>query len=298
MAVDANRAVKPNRKLRKLLKKMPAVPTADEIHDFRTSSRRIEATLQAFSLDSKNNCRRILKEISRLRKCACKVRDMDVLTDYLSTVSPDEKEKRCFVRLLEHLGAQRQKYVKKFDSARRQYASELDKRLKRTSRQMEKILASNGKKNSDGNALSLDVTASALKLLTDLKEPARLGKTNLHPYRLKVKQLRNVLQMAENADQQGFVKLLGEVKDAIGEWHDWEELVAMAREVLDRGTNCQLLHQLRRIADTKYRNALALSEAMRKKFLRMPERGNKHTPQHHMRGPEESVWLATAALVA
>src|SRR5438105_694491 len=174
MAVDANRAVKPNRKLRKLLKKMPAVPTADEIHDFRTSSRRIEATLQAFSLDSKNNCRRILK----------------------------------------------------------------------------------------------------------------------------VKQLRNILQMAENSDQQEFVKLLGEVKDAIGEWHDWEELVAMAREVLDRGTNCQLLHQLRRIADTKYRNALALSEAMRKKFLRMPEGGNKHTPQHHMRGPEESVWLATAALVA
>jgi len=70
MALDVNRAEKPVRKLRKLLKKMPAMPGADDIHDFRTSSRRIEATLQALSLDSGHNCRRILKQISRLRKRA------------------------------------------------------------------------------------------------------------------------------------------------------------------------------------------------------------------------------------
>src|SRR5438067_10398032 len=112
MALDANRAEKPLRKLRKLLKKMPAMPSADDIHDFRTNSRRIEASLQALSLDSGNNCRRILKQISRLRKRAGKVRDMDVLTDYLVDVSYHEKEKECSVQLLEHLGAQRQKYAK------------------------------------------------------------------------------------------------------------------------------------------------------------------------------------------
>jgi hypothetical protein len=42
-----------------------------------------------------------------------------------------------------------------------------------------------------------------------------LNKPNLHPYRLKVKELRNVLQMADNADQQEFITRLGEVKDAI-----------------------------------------------------------------------------------
>src|SRR2546423_5679867 len=109
MALDANRAEKPVRKLRKLLKKMPAMPGADDIHDFRTNSRRIEATLQALSLDSEDACRQILKRISRLRKRAGKVRDMDVLTDYLSSVSRHDGEKECHVQLLEHLGAQRRK---------------------------------------------------------------------------------------------------------------------------------------------------------------------------------------------
>jgi hypothetical protein len=57
MALDAERAAKPIRKLRKLLKKMPAVPSADDIHEFRTSSRRIEATIHSLSLDSGQNGR-------------------------------------------------------------------------------------------------------------------------------------------------------------------------------------------------------------------------------------------------
>jgi CHAD domain-containing protein len=88
-----------------MLKKMPALPSAEEIHDFRTDSRRIEATLQALSLDSGGNCRRILSKISRLCKRAGKVRDMDVLTDYLSGVSASNDERTCYVHLLEHLGA-------------------------------------------------------------------------------------------------------------------------------------------------------------------------------------------------
>src|SRR5438309_11468812 len=97
MALDAYRAERPVRKLRKLLKKMPALPGPDNIHDFRTNSRRVEATLQALSLDSGNNCRRILKELSRLRKRAGRVREMDVLTDYLLSVSPQYKEKEFSV---------------------------------------------------------------------------------------------------------------------------------------------------------------------------------------------------------
>jgi CHAD domain-containing protein len=212
MALDAERAAKPVRGLRKLLKKMPAVPTADDIHDFRTRSRRIEATIHALSLDSGHNGRRFLKQISKLRKRAGKVRDMDVLTEYLSSVSRHKEEKECYVRLLEHLGAQRLKYAKRFEFARQQCASELNKRLKRTSRQMDKLLAPNGKKDTDQNGVSAEVTASALTLLTALAKPARLGKTNLHPYRLEVKELRNVLQMAENSDRQESVRQLGEVR--------------------------------------------------------------------------------------
>jgi len=172
---------KPVRRLRKLLKKMPAVPNADDIHDFRTSSRRFEATIHALSLDSGQSGRRVLKQISKLRKRAGKVRDMDVLTDYLSSVSCRKKEKECYVRVLEHLGAQRLKYARRFESARQQCASELTKRLKRTSRHMDKLMPSNGKKDPDPNGVFALVTASALTLLAALANPARLGKNELAP---------------------------------------------------------------------------------------------------------------------
>ncbi len=84
MALDLNRAEKPVRKLRKLLKKMSNPPTPEEVHDFRTNSRRVDATLKAFSLDSEPSSRRLLKRLARLRKRAGKVRDMDVLTDFAS----------------------------------------------------------------------------------------------------------------------------------------------------------------------------------------------------------------------
>jgi len=193
--------------------------------------------------------------------------------------------------------------LKKFDSAKQKYASQLAKGLKQTSKQMARVLPKDRRADSGGNAVSADVAASALKLLADLAQPLRLGKTNLHPYRLKVKELRSVLQMAANSDQQKFVQSLGEVKDAIGEWHDWEELVAIGRKLLDHGTNCQLLQQLRTIGDAKYRNALALSENMRKKFLRMSDGRSKFSSRRRVHGsaepiPAEPVWRATAALIA
>jgi CHAD domain-containing protein len=83
MALDPERAAKPVPKLRKLLKKMPAVPNADDIHSVQTSSSRIEVMIHALSLDLRHSNRQVLKQISKLRKRAGRVRDMDVLTDYL-----------------------------------------------------------------------------------------------------------------------------------------------------------------------------------------------------------------------
>jgi CHAD domain-containing protein len=48
MALDLNRAEKPVRKLRKLLKKMSNPPTPEQVHDFRTNSRRVDATRRLF----------------------------------------------------------------------------------------------------------------------------------------------------------------------------------------------------------------------------------------------------------
>lgn len=298
MPVDADRMQKPVRKIRKLLKKMPASPSPDEVHDLRTNSRRIEATLHALSLDAARPGRRVLKQISKLRKRAGKVRDMDVLTGYASQMPRLDGERECLVDLLEYLGAQRQKHAKKLNLVRKQYASPLRKRLKQTSRQVDKALPRNGSQDSEENTVNTEAAASALHLLSQLTQPAHLGRNNLHPYRLKVKELRNVLEMGENAKEKEFVKRLGEVKDAIGEWHDWEELLAIAKDIVDHRPNCQLRAQLRKTTDAKFKNALALAESMRKQFLRVSDRAHKRSSRANARGPAEPVWSATAALAA
>ncbi len=295
MALDARRIQKPAKKLRKLLKKMPSVPSIEDIHIFRTNARRMETTLEVFSLDSTGNGRRLSKEISRLRKRAGKVRDMDVLTEYISALPKDDSERECSVQLLEYLGAQRQKQVKKFQAARRKCKSDLRHRLKRNSRQICNTLPPDGKGELGGEPLLAKLAASALTIVSQLREPQHLGRTNLHPYRLKVKKLRNVLQMAKNANQQIFVERLDEVKDAIGEWHDWEVLTSIAKDVLNHGRDCRLQHELHVTAEAKYRKALTLAQAMRREFLR--DHGRKGL-KRQVRPPAQSVWSATAALAA
>jgi CHAD domain-containing protein len=265
------------------------------VHDLRTNCRRIEALLPALSLDADRNGRRILKQISKLRKRAGKVRDMDVLTGYAASVVQPVGEEQCSVRLLEYLGAERQAHSDKLYSVERRYAPKLRKRLKRCSRKLSRMLPEKEKNSSDESALETDVAATALKLTSDLAHPARLDKRNLHPYRLKVKELRNLLQMAEDGNKQEFVARLGEIKDAIGEWHDWQELLSIAIEVIDHGSKCRFVKELRAIGERKYQDALRQSEMMRSRFLGISHNGNHHDSRPK---PSASVWSATAALTS
>lgn len=98
MGLDANRLKRPAQKLRKALKKMPSSPSPEEIHDFRTNSRRMEVAIDVLSLDSRPNGRRLSKRISKLRRCAGKARDIDVLISYVSNLPDQIGENECSVR--------------------------------------------------------------------------------------------------------------------------------------------------------------------------------------------------------
>ena len=117
----------------------------------------------------------------------------------------------------------------------------------------------------NGTASANEVTAAGVKLSGDLAKPRRLGRESLHPYRLKVKELSNVLKLSGRPSR--FINDLDKVKDAIGEWHDWEELISIAGRVLTHGKGCGLMKELRRLAGRKYQRALALSQKLRKRAL-------------------------------
>lgn len=291
MAVDFKRARKPARKLRKLIKKMPAEPTPEQVHDFRSNTRKMEATLRAFALDTGGAGHRILKPLSRLRKRAGKIRDMDVLTAYTTSVRLGDGEQDCVVQLVEYLGAQRHKYARKFHAASRRDGSQLRRRLKHAQRK----LGSEGTKAQEMGRYVPAPSSSALDLGSDLATIPRLNHSNLHPFRLKVKELRNVLRLAQAPDE-NLVDTLGKVKDAIGEWHDWEELVGIAEKNLDHGARCKLIQQLKATTREKYETALSEAEQLRKRYLGTVGR----KPQSHSRraAPAQPVVRAAIKLVA
>ena len=290
MAVDFKRAQKPVRKLRKLLKKMSAEPTPEQVHDFRTNSRNMEATLNAFGLEDSGLGRRVLEPLSRLRKRAGKVRDMDVLTSYAASVGAEDGEQDCAVQLLEHLGAQRRKYARKFHSASRRDGSKLRRRLKQVRRE----LCQKQRNIADNKTLLAEPTSSALKLASELGSIPRLDHSNLHPFRLQVKELRNILRLANEADQD-LIAALAKVKDAIGEWHDWEELVNIADKVLDHGTQCRLMQQLKSTTRDKFESTLSQAEQLRKRYFGVS--GKKKPSRGRSGEPAEPVVRAAMKLV-
>ena len=292
MALDFRQIRKPVRKLRKLLKKMPALPSPEQVHDFRTNARRFEAILHAFAMDSSGIGRRTLKPLAKLRKRAGKVRDMDVLTAYAASVHPKNDEKECAVQLLEHLGAKREKKARELHSSLKKNGNLSRKRLKRTQNKFKKI---ERRRRSNGTGLeSSNVPAAALEAAAELSDPARLDHSNLHPFRLKVKALRNILQLADSPDRQ-LMDLLGSTKDAIGEWHDWEELVAIAEKTLDHRSRCGLVRELKSIARQKYHTALQKAQELRRKELGSPGRKNGRSQRSTPATPVLSAALTLAA---
>jgi CHAD domain-containing protein len=265
MALDTGRIEKDLRKLRKIIKKIPRKPTPAEIHHLRTRVRRFEVELQATGLDGQLQDNWLLKQLARIRRRAGKVRDMDVMTALLSMVRIDG-ERDCMIQLFEYLGTERYAKAERVHRAVNKSRSAVVKRLKKIARGMEKRV------ERDNAAQA--ATSAALKSSAELGMHANLNRGNLHEYRLKVKELRYILQMGEQTQEEDLVKALGQVKDAIGEWHDWEELNSIAEKFLDHSSGCKLQRELKQIARQKYESALSAARKLQKTYFR-PLTGNK-----------------------
>jgi len=264
MSLNTDRIEKDLRKLRNLVKKVPRNPTPEEIHRLRTRVRRFEVELQASGLDAQRKAKWLLRQLARIRKRAGKVRDMDVLTAHLSTVRIDG-ERDCLIQLFEFLGTKRYEKAERLHQVVNKYRDTINKRLKKIARVLEKRMGS-----SAANA----ATSAAMQSSAELATYGSLNRGNLHGYRLKLKELRNILQMGEDAPKKEFVESLEKIKDEIGEWHDWEELNSIAAKILDHSAGCKLKRQLKGITQQKYESALSSANKLQRTYFR-PFSGRK-----------------------
>lgn len=262
MPLDPKKLEKPLIKLRKLVRRMSKVPTQDEVHDIRTNTRRVEAALEALHLGQKPRGRRVLRVIAPMRKKAGNVRDMDVLTGFSATLSSNG-ENQCLVKLLEYLGEERARNA-------RMLRKTVAKRRKRASKRLKScalFIDDNFVKHSTSKQRKWpeDATAAALHMSRELTSWPRLSANNLHLFRLKVKELRYVLQLSGEDNE--LTERLGDVKDQIGEWHDWMELDAIAKEVLSDCRNCKVITRIEQTAKQKFEVALEAAQQLRSKYF-------------------------------
>ena len=297
MSLHPAKLQKPLRKLRKMLNKIPRRPAPEQVHDLRTLMRRIEAMFRALMIESKRNQKRLLKALKPVRKKAGKVRDMDVLTGFASKLRPDGDEE-CLVELLEYLGAERYKQARKLHRVVQWNRKAIASRLKRSSEYIEKVLAHSQQHSEKETEWPIDAMSLALQLSNELASWPRLDAGNFHPFRLKVKELRYALQLAKNPDAD-LIESLGEVKDAIGEWHDWEELTGIAGKVLDHGPGRNLIRMIRSTAKEKFDHALSITNRMRQKYSDQQGRNRRRNLRRPVAPvPKPPVISAASSLLA
>lgn len=257
MKLQPDHVEKPLKKLRRQLSGFPSNPRPEQVHSLRTHARHLEATVAALVMDEEEPSRRLLKAIKPVRKAAGKVRDMDVLMADVLTLSENHGSE-ALVRLLEYLARVRIKSARKLRKVIRSHESDARRLLKKSSKLMRKKL------NNDSSAV--DGEAAPQILFTELTHWPELNAANLHLFRIRVKELRCMLQLSGQPDDK-LVDALGEVKDSIGEWHDWVELLIIARKVLDPQSDREILKNIETTGTQKFDSALGTARKVRAQYL-------------------------------
>ena len=254
MEVDLGNVRKPIRELRKSLKSLPSNPPMKAVHNLRTRARRLEAISAALLPKDERPTRQLRKVLKPLRKAAGEVRDMDVLTVKALSLAGRLGDETV-AQLLEHLQARRVESADELLDTVDESCKHARRRLKRFSKQVKEELH---KKNPQAVPMS--------RLIDELGSWPVLSADNLHEFRVKVKKLRYVLQLAEDAGGD-FVKAMDRVKGQIGTWHDWHQLHAIAKEVLDARQYQAAIRAIAEIEKSKFDRALKSAQALRRRFL-------------------------------
>jgi CHAD domain-containing protein len=293
MPLDPQKLQKPFRKLRKSLKNLSRRPSPEEVHDLRTRTRQLEAILHALLLDRQKPAQRLLGSIAPIRKRAGKVRDMDVLTGFAAGLTA-RKEEECRLQLIEALSGKRQRFERKLNDTGAANRSKACRYLKRYSTLIDRKMTARDSRQPEPTEWPGDAMAVAFQLSSELARWPTFNAGNIHPWRLKIKELRYILQLAEDSDSR-FVEALGEAKDAIGEWHDWTELETLAKKGLDHGTGCQVLKEIHSTAQEKLKSALVVAERLRRTWL---PAGRRSRRAPHSSAPRVPTLITTAKLAS
>jgi CHAD domain-containing protein len=271
MPVNQKRTQSLFRKLGQLARKLTSDPQPEDVHQFRTTTRRVETLFDVLLPKPGRNGRKLLKQLARIRKRAGRVRDLDVQITALRTlkIGRDGEEKRS---LLAALAADRVHYERKLVSLLdNQSLRELRKRLRRAA--------------EDSYEGKFEPATKALRMFAQLaRREGEVTEAVLHQYRLRCKRIRYVAEMAGKEPlAKAVVEQLKAIQDAVGEWHDWDTLTLRAEALFSDTPNAPIITALRGVRHSKLVEAMHATEAAKAELLEM------HTQPTRRKKPARSA---------
>lgn len=240
------------RKLSRMLRANRSAPDAESVHQFRTTVRRVQTLAVSLGLEEERAFAKFNKILADLFERAGKVRDLDVQMDALKTIAlPSVEDDQELLR--NYLQRQRGRRQRKFSNL---VEKELAKRLPKRQRRAKALLLDTASQPAHNDTRR---SADLRKVVMPFVEKLRANHFDvetLHEVRLEIKKVRYAAEAAGGAGT-ALTALLKPVQDAIGEWHDWLNLLETADEVLGPLPGHPLMTILRGKVRSRFSAALA-----------------------------------------
>jgi CHAD domain-containing protein len=200
---------------------------AENVHSFRTSTRRLQTLLEELAADRNRNQKKLLKLLDGVRRRAGKVRNVDV-----------------------QLSALRKVLIK-------EHIREIEKRLHRAADEVTNK-TEKGKVEPEGKRDPLLVAKEILARAMPSKAGSMTNESSLHERRILIKRARYVAEFApKSSEATQLISQLQRLQDALGSWHDWQSLTNTAEKRLGDVRQSSLVAALHNTTDGKLRNAMA-----------------------------------------
>jgi CHAD domain-containing protein len=246
MPIAPDRSQLAFRKTERALLKLSSQQSAESVHAFRTTSRRLETLLEQLLPERDRNQKKLLKMLNRIRRRAGKVRDLDVQLAALRSlkVPQEPRRKTRLTQGLIELRAKQEKKLRKLLT--KDVVREIRKRLSRGSKEVRP-------------ETSRDALMVARAMLTEVVRPAGpVSEDVLHQYRMVVKRARYAAEFApKSVEANQFIAQLKRLQDAVGNWHDWLTLTQAATKRLGDVNQSSLVAALHNVTGSKFRHAVA-----------------------------------------
>ena len=224
------------------------------VHRLRTNIRRIESLVSYANPQISKKEERTLEKLTDLRKRAGKVRDLDVQTELLGTLGNGStaKDRKTLANLMEKKRTQQarrlESVIKKLHHA---------KFFDRLDRVAEQAGLPQDSKNRPLAPLE-EARAQLLEVADDFGSGETMKPSRLHGIRVALKRIRYVAELAEeSAAQKEFMRELKSAQDAIGDWHDWQELAERAEKRFSDRATCSLLREARTVLSARHSDAIS-----------------------------------------